>query len=141
MLMTGVHRSKTLAGVLALATGWAGAHRLYLGSRFWWLYPAIAMPAMGLAFAVGGEQWYRHPGFYVAALVTLVAMAEAIFISLTPDEKWDALRNAGSGRRSETRWGPVFVAVLSLMLGATLMMSVAAIALEVWFEAIRSTPR
>lgn len=97
------------------------------------------MPAMGLAFAVGGEQWFRHPGFFVAALVALLGMFEAILISLTPDEKWDARHNPGSGRRTETRWGPVFIAILSLMLGATLMMTVAAIALEAWFEAIRTT--
>lgn len=132
------HRSKTLAGALALFLGWAGAHRLYLGSRLWWLYPVIAMPAMGLAFADGGEAWFRHPGFFVAALVALVAMLEAILISLTPDEKWDARRNPGSGFVSASRWGPVFVAILSLMLGATLMMSVLAIALEAWFDAIRA---
>ena len=139
--MSQPHRSKTLAGALALLAGWAGAHRLYLGSRFWWCYPLVAMPAMGLAFALGGEAWFRHPGFFVAAPVALVGMLEAILISLTPDGKWDARHNRGSGRRTETRWGPVFIAILSLMVGATLMMSVAAIALEAWFEAIRTTPR
>ncbi|MCM5569853.1 TM2 domain-containing protein [Burkholderiaceae bacterium FT117] len=132
------HLSKPLAGALALCFGWAGAHRLYLGSRIWWLYPAIAMPAMGLAIAAGGDAWFRHPGFFLASLVQLVAMLEAILISLTPDEKWDARRNPASGIASANRWAPVFVAILSLMLGATLMMSVLAIALEAWFDAIRA---
>lgn len=132
------HRSKTLAGALALFLGWAGAHRLYLGSRIWWLYPLVAMPAMGLAVAVGGDAWFRHPGFFVASLVALIAMLEAILISLTPDDKWDARRNAGSGAKSANRWGPVLIAIAALMLGATLMMSVLAIALEGYFEAIRS---
>ena len=132
------HRSKPLAGALALFFGWAGAHRMYLGSRIWWLYPLVAMPAMGLAFALGGDEWFRHPGFFVAALVALVAMLEAILISLTPDAKWDARHNAGSGITSANRWAPVFVAILSLMFGATLMMSVLAIALEAYFDSLRA---
>ncbi len=132
------HRSRPLAGALALFFGWSGAHRLYLGLRFWWLYPVIAMPAIGLALAAGGEHWYRHPGFFLAALMQVIAMLEAILISLTPDDQWDARHNPGSGIASANRWAPVFVAIASLMLGATLLMSVLAIALEAWFEAMRA---
>ena len=135
---SGAHRNKALAGALALFFGWAGAHRLYLGARFWWLYPAIAMPAMGLAVAAGGEEWYRHPGFFVAALVALVAILEAIVICLTPDPKWDARHNPASGIESASGWAAVLVAIAALMLGAILMMSVLAIALEGYFESIRS---
>lgn len=136
--MKQAHRSKPVAGALALFFGWAGAHRLYLGSRIWWLYPVVALPALGLALTLGGDEWYRQPGFFVAGAVTLVAMLEAILISLTPDEKWDARRNPGSGRGSENGWAPVFVAMAALMLGATLMMSLLAIGLETYFEALRA---
>lgn len=135
---SGAHRSKSIAGALALFFGWAGAHRLYLGSRFWWLYPVVAMPAMGLALAAGGEEWFRHPAFFAASLVVLVAMLEAIVICLTPDPKWDARLNAGSGVESASGWAVVLIAIAALMLGATLMMSVLAIALEGYFESIRS---
>ncbi|MCL4184605.1 MAG: TM2 domain-containing protein [Burkholderiaceae bacterium] len=129
------HRSKTVAGALALCAGFAGAHRLYLGARWWWIYPLLALPAMGVALRA--EPWYRHPGFFLAALVALVAMVEAIVFCLTPDAKWDALRNPGSARRSASGWGAVLIAIVALMLGATLMMSVLAIALETWFESTR----
>jgi hypothetical protein len=131
--MHGTHFSKTLAGVLALFLGWAGAHRLYLRSSWWWIYPAVAMPGLALAFGSGGDAWFRHPGFFVAVVPTLIAMLEAIFVSLTPDAKWDSQHNQASGKRSDNRWGPVLVAIVALMMGATLMMSVMAIALEALF--------
>ncbi len=128
-------RSKGFAGALGLFAGLAGAHRLYLGARWWWIYPALALPALGIALRA--DPWYRHPGFFLAALVALVAMAEAILFCLTPDAKWDALRNRGSTQRSASGWGAVLIAIVALMLGATLMMSVMAIALETWFESLR----
>jgi hypothetical protein len=135
---TATHHSKAVAGALALFFGWAGAHRLYLGSRIWWLYPLVAMPSMGVALAAGGDEWYRHPGFFIASLVALIAMFEAILICLAPDARWDARRNAGSDRASSSGWAVVLIAIAALMLGVTLMMSVLAIALEGYFEAIRA---
>lgn len=128
------HRSKAVAGALALFAGPLGAHRLYLGARGWWVYPLLSMPAMAIALAA--DPWYRHPGFFFAAAIALAAMLEAIVICLTPDVKWDATRNAGSGRRSASGWPAVLVAMASLVVGATLMMSVLAIALETVFSSM-----
>lgn len=130
------HRSKTVAGALALLAGFAGAHRLYLGARWWWIYPLLALPAAGIA--LHGDPWYRHPAFFFAALVVLATLLEAIVFCLTPDEVWDARRNAGSARRSASGALPVLIAIVALMLGATLMMSVLAIALEGWFVSMRA---
>lgn len=124
-------RSKAIAGALALFAGVAGAHRLYLGARWWWAYPLLALPA--LSMALRADPWYRQPGFFVATIVALVTVVEAIAFCLTPDAKWDARRNPGSAARSQGSWAAVLVAVVALMLGATLMMSVLAIALETWF--------
>ncbi|HRO58750.1 MAG TPA: hypothetical protein PK177_06225 [Burkholderiaceae bacterium] len=135
---TSAHRSKALAGALGLVLGWAGAHRLYLGWRFWWIYPVIAMPTMGLALATGGDAWFRHPGFLIAALVAVVAMLEAILICLTPDKKWDARHNPDSGIESNNRWAVVLIAIAALMLGTILLMSVLAIGLEGYVEATRT---
>ncbi len=90
------------------------------------------MPAIGIALRA--DPWYRHPGFYVASAVMLAAMLEAIVFTLTPDEKWDARHNTGSERRTAGGWPNVLVAVAALFLGAMLMMSVLAIALESWFR-------
>lgn len=128
------HRSKTLAGALALIAGSVGAHRLYLGARWWWIYPLLSMPAM--AIALRADPWYRHPGFFFAAAVALAAMLEAIVICLTPDAKWDAKHNPRSGQSSASGWPAVLVAMASLILGATLMMSVLAIALEALFTSM-----
>ncbi len=125
-------RSRLVAGLLALFVGFAGAHRAYLGARWWPLYPLIAMPAIGLALRA--EPWYRHPGFFVASLVVVVAMLEAIVFSLAPDERWDARYNAGAARRSQGGWSNVFVAIAALLLGTVLLLSVLAIALETWFR-------
>lgn len=126
-------RAKALAGLLALAAGAAGAHRLYLGAKLWWLYPVVALPPLGLAMQA--EEWYRHPGFFVAAVVQVVALVEAIVFCLTPDERWDARWNPGSARRSQSGWAAVLVAIAALILGAILLMSVLAIALEGYFAA------
>lgn len=130
------YRSKTVAGVLALLAGCTGAHRLYLGARWWWIYPLAALPAAGIALR--GDPWYRHPAFFFAALVVLATMLEAIVFSLTPDAAWDARRNAGTARRSTSGALPVLVAIVALMSGAILMMTVMAIALEGWFASMRA---
>jgi len=125
-------RSRLVAGLLALFAGFSGAHRAYLGARWWPLYPLIAMPAIGLALRA--EPWYRHPGFFVASLVVVAAMLEAIVFSLASDERWDARYNAGVARRSQGGWSNVFVAIAALLLGTVLLLSVLAIALETWFR-------
>ena len=132
------HRSKAVAGALALYLGWTGAHRLYLGWRFWWLYAVIAIPTMTLALTSGGDEWFREPTFFIAALVAVISMAEAIVICLTPDQKWDAKYNAHSGVNSENGWLVVLIAIAALMIGATLMMSVLAISLEAYVAATRN---
>jgi hypothetical protein len=132
-------RSKSLCGLLALVAGSLGAHRMYLGASWWWIYPAISMPTLGLALA--SDDWIRHPAFFVALLVFVETMLEAILISLTRDERWDARWNADVSQRSDSRWGPVLVAIAALMLGATALMSVLAIALETYFSALQAGVR
>ena len=131
--------NKTLAGALALFGGMFGAHRLYLGWRFWWIYPLISMPS--LAIALQSDEWIRHPGFLLAAFVGVVTLFEAILICLTRDEVWDARRNAGLEQHSSSGWGVVFIVIVSLMLAAIGLMSVIAIGLEGYFAAKLGRPR
>jgi len=132
------HRSRLAAGLLALFAGFSGAHRRYLGASWWPVYPLVALPAIGLALR--SDPWYRHWGFFVAALVVVVAMAEAIAFSLYPDEQWDTRHNPGHEGRAPSGWlhAPagwphVFVAIAALLGGAILLISVMALALETWF--------
>ncbi len=130
---TGSHRSRSLAGVLALATGWLGLHRLYLRSRAWWIYPMFSMPLLG--WALRSEPWFRQPGFFAFSVVVVISLIEAIVIGLTADARWDARHNPHSGRASANRWAPVLIAIASLIGAAMLGMTVMAIALEGWFNA------
>ena len=125
------HRRKALAALLAMLTGWAGLHRLYLGSSLWWVYPMIALPAIG--WALRGEPWFRQPGFFIFSLVVVIGLAEAIITALTPDERWDHRHNPASGRVSANGWAAVLIAIGSLIVGALLGMTVMAIALEGFF--------
>ena len=52
-------RVKAVAGLLALLAGAIGAHRLYLGSRFWWIYPVV-MCGIGLSCAFPLFLWVRE---------------------------------------------------------------------------------
>lgn len=125
------HRSKALAAWAALLGGWIGLHRRYLKSSVWWVYPMIALPAIG--WALRTEPWFRQPGFFIFALVGVISMVEAIVIALTADERWDLRHNPNSGRRSSSGWSAVIVAVLALILAAMLGMTTMAIALEAYF--------
>ncbi|MEZ5727539.1 MAG: hypothetical protein R3E48_05720 [Burkholderiaceae bacterium] len=117
-----------------MVTGVFGAHRLCLGSRYWWVYPLVAMPS--IAFAFSAREWFREPAFFVFVLVALVGALEAILFCLTPDERWDQRHNIGSGRRSNSGVGTVMIAIAALMLGAVALLSVMAIALEGVFTAV-----
>jgi len=117
----GYFRSKWVAGLLGLFTGSFGLHQLFLGR----------LPLIGTALRA--EEWFREPTFFLASMVTLVALFNTIRIGLTPAEKWDPHFNAGV--KQVTRGGAiaVIIAVIALMLGATLAMAVMALALEGFF--------
>lgn len=127
-------RSRAVAAWLAMLAGTFGAHHYYLGRRFWWVYPLIAMPLLGIALQF--DEWYRQWPFFIAATVTLVSLGEAIRIALTSDEAWDARFNPDSGLHSRNGVGVVMVAILSLFLGNLLGMSVLALTVEKIFTPV-----
>ncbi len=128
---TSPHKSKPLAGLLAMILGSIGAHRLYLGSKWWWLY-ALSIPMFILAFQ--SKNWFTQPPFFIGMIAIVAAFLDAIVISLTPDEKWDAQYNANSGKKSANRWPPVLIAIASLLIGATALMGTLALTFQTYFE-------
>ena len=56
-----------------------------------------------------------------------------IVYGLRPDEKWDAQFNPGSGQQSNSGWLVVLCVIISLMVGAAVLMSGLAIAFEQHF--------
>lgn len=97
-------RNKTLAALLASVGGTFGLHRFYLeGPRrlLPWLYVASC--------------WTLIP--------TFAGFIEALRFALMSDEHWDARWNADTGRTSHSRWPAILIAVLTLLGGMTLLMT------------------
>ena len=118
------HKNKTLATALAFLLGGIGAHRFYLkGSvdRIGLLH-VCSLPVAGLVYGLGHAPnpfWVLLP-----IIVSCVAgFVEALVIGLTPDEKWDARYNAGSGRQSASHWFVILLVVLTMLVGATVLIA------------------
>ena len=133
------YRSKTLATWLAVLGGTLGLHRLYLNGpsdALGWLH--LLPTALGLAGVVRMRQlgqddtvaWLLIP---LLGLMISLGMLCAILYGLTPDEKWDAKRNAGQpGAR--TAWGPVLGVIAAMMVGAAVFMGTVAFSIQKFFE-------
>jgi hypothetical protein len=66
-------------------------------------------------------------------LMITFSMLCAILYGLTPDEKWDALRNSGHAP-VRTAWGPVLGVIAALLLGAAILMGTIAFSIQKLFE-------
>jgi TM2 domain-containing membrane protein YozV len=114
------HKNKTLATALAFLLGGLGVHRFYLkGSvdRLGLLH-VCSLPVAGLVYGVGQAPnpfWSLLPIF----ISCIAGWIEALVIGLTPDEKWDAKVNPGSGRQSDSHWILAVLLVLTMLVGAT----------------------
>ena len=133
------YKSKTLAAWIALIGGGLGLHRFYLhGLRdvwgwLWWLPTLVGAYGVQRALTLGQDDqlaWLLVPllGFSLAG-----AMLSAMVYGVTPDEKWNQQFNPG-GRPHLSGWGVVFALVLSLLLGATVLMSTIAFSGQRYFE-------
>lgn len=127
-------RHKAVAGLLALLFGWAGAHWWYLGRRYSWVL--LLFSTLMIGTALREEFWYRTPAFFLFLIPAIASHIEAIVLCLMSDERFDARYNPGSGRRSKTGWAPVLVAIVTLLLGVTLMVSGIAILVETAYRAL-----
>jgi len=119
------HKNKTLATALAFLLGGLGVHRFYLrGSvdRLGLLH-VCSLPVAGMIYGIGRAPnpfWTLLPIF----ISCIVGFIEALVIGLTPDEKWDAKFNAGSGRQSHSNWVLAVLLVLTMLVGATATIAV-----------------
>jgi len=133
------YRSKTVATWLAVMGGLLGLHRLYLfglrDARAWLHLPPTLV---GLAGVIRMRQlgqddqvaWILIP---LLGLMITVGMAHAIFYGLTPDEKWDALRNTDHPPQ-HTAWGPVLGVIVALLIGAAVLMGTITFSIQKFFE-------
>ena len=141
-----VYRSKTIAAWLALVAGAIGMHRFYLhGLRdaWGWLHPlptALGLIGVHRLRTLGQDDpvaWMLIP---LLGMVLSWTMGTAIFYALMPDERWDATYNPGHAV-VPTRWGPVFAAVLGLLIGGAVLMGSIAYGVQKFFEWQLEAPR
>lgn len=127
-------RRKSLAALLAFLFGAVGAHRIYLGQPRWWL--PLSVTALMLPLLVGVRNWYQSPAFFVLAIPVIAGFIEALVLALMPDEKFDARFNAETERRNDSGWDAVLVAIATLMVGATVTITVIVLLFQTLFEGI-----
>ena len=122
--MAAAHKNKTLATLLALLLGSIGVHRFYLRGNAdrWALLHVMSVPVtLMVAIAAPGLDWY----FKILPLVLsfLAGCLEALVLGLMPDAQWDARFNPHAGQVSESHWPLALLLVLTLMLGAGVLIA------------------
>jgi hypothetical protein len=135
-------KSKTLAAWLAFLGGPVGLHRFYLyGPRDpagWFLTIPTALGLYGIdrVQELGQDDrlsWVLIPllGFTIAG-----CCLNAIVYGLMTREAWNARFNNGmDSEAGGTRWATIFAIVLSLMVGAAVLMASLAFSFQRYFEA------
>jgi hypothetical protein len=133
------YKSKTLVTWIALIGGGLGLHRFYLhGLRdVWgWLWPVptfLGVYGVERVLKLGQDDqlaWLLIPLLGVALASSMLA---GIVYGLTPDETWNARYNP-EGPQHHTGWAVVFGVIVSLLLGATVLMSTIAFGGQRYFE-------
>lgn len=125
-------RHKALSALLSFLLGALGLHRLYLGLPRWWL--PLAVTATTVPLLIGVRNWYQSPAFFVLMIPVVAGFIHALVLALMPDEKFDARFNAGSARKNKSGWDAVLVAIITLMVGATVLMLSITLLFQTYFE-------
>ena len=136
-------KNKTLAAWLAFLGGPLGLHRFYLhglGDMPGWLLPiptALGLYGIERARQFGlddGLSWVLIPflGFTIAGC----ALTAIVYGLMTP-EKWNARHNpqgAADAPAGRTGWLTIGAVVVSLLIGATVLMASIAFSFQRYFE-------
>ena len=122
--MASPHKNKTFATFLGLLLGGLGAHRFYLkgATDRLGLLHVCSVPIAGLVYGAG-----HAPNPFWVLLPLLISYCagfiETLVIGLTPDEKWDARYNTGTGAQSHSGWPVVLLLVATMLVGATVVIA------------------
>lgn len=125
-------RIKSVAALLAFALGALGVHRIYLGQRLWWL--PLGVTLLVLPLLVGVRNWYQTPAFFILVLPFVAGCIEALALALMSDAKFDARFNPGLQRTNHSGWDAVLVAIVTLVVGAIVLMTAIALFFQTIFE-------
>jgi hypothetical protein len=128
------YKNKTLAALLATVGGTLGMHRFYLkGSHDKWAWLHVfSLPASLLIYFLTENV---HTFFTTFPLIVsmLAGFMASLVIGTTPDEKWDARYNQNSAKKSDTRWPIAVILVLTLGIGASVLIAVIARTFDLFF--------
>ena len=113
------HRSKVIVSLLAAVLGVFGAHWWYLHRRGAWLFTLVTVGL--LAFAFSRPVWWDTPAFLLLFIPAAAGYIEALIFCLKPDSWFDQRYNNGVSI-TQTGWGPVVIAILTTLFGATVVM-------------------
>lgn len=129
-----LHKNKTFATLLASVAGGIGAHRFYLfGLRDFWAWAHLVAVLLALLLiAVKPDSPLLFAGSPLLISV-LAAFIEALVIGLTSDDKWDRRHNCASGHQSSSRWPLALILVLTLGVGAIVVIAAMARAFDLLF--------
>lgn len=128
------HKNKAFATLLAAVTGGIGLHRFYLQGRtdrWGWLHAAsLPVTIIFVTFNIG-----QYGLFQAGALVlsVLIGFIEALVLGLTPDDAWDRIYNAQSGKGTHSGWPVVLLLILTLGLGASALTATLARSFDLLF--------
>ncbi len=136
-------KNKTLAAWLAFIGGPLGLHRFYLHGIFDWIGWLLSIPtALGLYGVQRVQQfgqddqlsWLLIPllGFTIAACALT-----AIVYALSTPEKWNGKFNPSLDAQAlpgQTNWVTVAAMVVSLMIGAAVLMASIAFSFQRYFD-------
>ena len=124
MPMPTPHKNKTFVTFLALILGGLGAHRFYLRGPLdkLGLLHLASIPLAGMLIGLNPEAnaYYKLLPLLVSSIFGFL---EALIIGLTPDEKFDAAFNAGSGKTSDSSWILAVLLVTTMLVGTTTLIA------------------
>jgi hypothetical protein len=66
--------------------------------------------------------WWDSPAFFLVFIPMIAGFIEGVVVCLFTDEKFDRVFNQGRAPAAPTGWGPVLVAILTTLVGATVGM-------------------
>ena len=132
-------RSKLIFCALGLLTPGTGLNCFYLqGIKSFWAWVQLAALVSGILglslLMIGTEAGFAAWLLLIFGFISLEASwLSTIVFGLRPDEKWDAQFNSHSNKTSNSNWLVILCVILSLMIGAAVMMTGLAIAFEQHF--------
>ncbi|NDC21671.1 MAG: hypothetical protein EBZ56_08640 [Burkholderiaceae bacterium] len=132
-------RSKLIFSALGLFLPGTGFNCFYLlGIKSFWGWIQLTSLIAGiLGFLLLNTSPESSAAAWVLIVLGFIALEASwlstIVFGLRPDEKWDAQFNQDSNQTSDSNWLVILCVILSLMIGAAVMMTGLAVAFEQHF--------